>query len=99
MTALESFFDALRAVPRLPDAACLGHPHLFDRADGRGFDPEVKAARDAAKTICGRCPELDPCRAWIEQLTPGQRPRGVVGGLILDPHGELTQPEGTHNVQ
>ena len=62
--------------PPLPGALCRGHPDTFDphaRMDRR---------RAEALTLCGRCPVLGECKAWVDRLPEWRRPVGVVGGQV-----------------
>lgn len=70
------------SAPRLPEA---GLSAEFDeRAEG-----ERKAVADArinaAVRVCQQCPELLRCREWFDSLAPGDRPPGVVAGVIHRP--------------
>ena len=67
-----SFLDLIANTPRLPGAACRGHAPLFDEGHEEG----------PALALCGHCRALQACRAWFYGLTPGQRPVGVVAGLV-----------------
>jgi WhiB family transcriptional regulator, redox-sensing transcriptional regulator len=46
-----------------------------------GIGPEAQLQATAAKSICRRCPVMDPCREWA--LETGQN-EGVWGGLDED---------------
>lgn len=47
-----------------PEAACVGHARLFDKAlyveDADGHDDHLQA-RDKAAAICRRCPHVTDC--------------------------------------
>lgn len=80
--ALASVFFMIAAYsPELPGAVCVdaGAREVFDRAT----DTRISGAVDEAAWACARCPALAACRAWVQGLPPGQRPRGVVGGLVI----------------
>ncbi len=63
----------LRGVPTLPNAACRGHPRLFD-----GDTPEH---RSKAIEICQHCcPEIHNCHKWAAALPNSRRVSGVVAG-------------------
>jgi hypothetical protein len=70
----------LRGVPKLPKALCRGQIRLFDADDPNDVERENQRY-DAAK-LCSRCPELDPCSAWVDSLPPSRRPAGVVAGHV-----------------
>ncbi|MGX9295153.1 WhiB family transcriptional regulator [Tsukamurella paurometabola] len=65
----------------LAGAACIGQTDLFAPA-GQTEPPHVIRRRhEAAARICRHtCPALAECTAWAAQLTPTQRPAGVVAG-------------------
>ena len=67
-----------RAAPDMPDALCVRRRGgLPASAWDEGADD---ADRKAAQAICGRCAELEACRAWgIEWGGPHL---GVIGGLV-----------------
>ncbi|WP_408066415.1 WhiB family transcriptional regulator [[Mycobacterium] nativiensis] len=70
--AVRLLIAALADVPYLPDAACRQRAELFDRAaDGD------KLAADQAVAICGRCPVVNQCAAWIARTHPRRPPPGV----------------------
>lgn len=80
--ALKRLLAQHLAAPNLPDAACRGRHELFD-------PPRLGEAPDAAERrmwlaldLCNRCPELTPCRAWLERLPLDVRPHGVVAGQV-----------------
>lgn len=80
--ALADVLLSLAGSPALPGARCRGRHTLFDE---RGPDEpaEVAAQRHSqALTLCQRCPALDRCTAWIEELPPRQRPPGVVAAQL-----------------
>lgn len=85
---LAALLGAAAAVPRLEDAACRGNPEPFDL--------DVRAGReaiDAAVEMCLDCPAMLACCAWANGLPADQRPRGVVGGRLLDPDAPRTARE------
>ena len=76
----ESMAGALRAVPDLRGAQCVGRWELFDADQD---DPEDRAwAIERAIEICESCPALSACAAYVDGLKPSQRPPGVVAGRI-----------------
>lgn len=62
----------LTGLPRIPEAACKDLPHLFDAS--------TPADTQAAITICNACPELQPCRQWLDTQPKAHRPLGVTAG-------------------
>lgn len=79
MTAVDEMIGALLAAPHLPRARCRGQHLLTDVWD----DPLV--IEYCQQELCAKCPELQPCRAWVESLTPSKRPLGVTAGLVRRP--------------
>lgn len=76
---LASLLASLAAAPSLPDASCRGLWDTFD--PGRQEDTEALHERHrTALRVCERCPELAPCRAWLDGLPKTERPLGVVAG-------------------
>ncbi|AZG44822.1 WhiB family transcriptional regulator [Gordonia insulae] len=68
--------SALAGLPRLPGAACRGWPEIFDAE--APADPRAPEALE----LCAGCPALQLCTAWVDALTPAQRPAGVVAGRL-----------------
>jgi hypothetical protein len=66
----------LREAPALPGALCRDRWELWDGAD------EYGAHR--AMQICGRCPDLRPCRSWLD-AQKRDAVTGVVAGQLV-PH-------------
>ena len=58
--------------------ACVGRWELFDEIPGG----ELADPNAAATALCGRCPVLDACRAWVTSLPAHLRPSGVVAGQL-----------------
>lgn len=84
MSPVGSLFVAL-GVPALPGARCRGRSRLFDPGR-KGERAEVVAQRHRqAAMLCGSCPSLAPCAAWLESLKPSRRPTGVVAGRVIEP--------------
>jgi hypothetical protein len=79
--ALASLFATMAHSPNLSGAVCVDPAvrAVFDRA----ADVRVAGAVAEAAWACTLCPALAACRAWVEGLPHGQRPRGVVGGLVI----------------
>lgn len=70
--------------PMLPLAACIPHPALFSEGPDDEPRAELRARVKAARTVCAGCPELGPCRAWLDSLPEGRRPTGsVVAGHLV----------------
>lgn len=74
----ELFADLAAGIPALPGALCRDQADEFDQYDDQ-------AIVDDCITICHRCPELDPCRAYIESLPARHRPHGVIAGVCRRP--------------
>lgn len=86
MTQLHDLLGALRRVPYLPRARCTRRWRLFDQTifEGNGKPPhDTLLARRIALAECAACAELEPCRKWLAQLPPQQRPSGVVAGRVI----------------
>jgi hypothetical protein len=82
--------DLAQGFPSLPGASCQGRQDLFDATiqnDDDADDLNVRYARRAAQRVCGACPVLDACAAWVDSLPRGRRPVGVVGGALTDVQG------------
>jgi hypothetical protein len=79
--ALSSLLAMAARGPDLSGAVCADPVvrEVFDRA----ADARIAGAVAEAAWACGRCPALAACRAWVEALPHSQRPRGVVGGLVV----------------
>lgn len=73
MSTLDELFGALKGVPRLEGARCVGRSELFDEVD----DPE---SVEYAVHICRGCPALAACEDWFNGLRPAARPFGVIAG-------------------
>lgn len=82
--SLTEFLTSLAAAcPPLPGARCRDQTELFDRTVGeRGRQKDAREARATAVAICRGCPALRPCRGWLDSLPPGERPIGVIAGLV-----------------
>ena len=78
MTVVDDLAGALLAAPHLPRARCVGSSALFDTYD----DPAIV---EAAINICQRCPELQPCKKFMESLPRRQQPFGVTAGVCRRP--------------
>jgi hypothetical protein len=77
----ESLSAVLRSAPDLRGARCAGRWDLFDAEQD---DPEDRAwAVERAIQICGDCPVLGPCTAYVDGLKPSRRPPGVVAGRLV----------------
>lgn len=71
----------LASSARLPGAACVGRPELFDPPGEREERPSVARRHEAAARLCRFvCPALSECELWLEQLPRSQRPGGVLAG-------------------
>jgi len=95
-TTIADLLLSLAGSPALPGARCRGRHTLFDE---RGPDEpdEVAAQRHSqALGLCERCPALDRCRDWLEELPPRQRPPGVVAGQ-LPARNPVGRPAGGPN--
>ena len=70
------------AAPNLRGAACMDRSvrPLFDKTAGS----VGASALQPALAVCSRCPVLAVCRQWVLSLPDDQRPRGLVGGLVVD---------------
>ena len=79
---------------RLPGARCVGSAELYAQTVAERGRPanraEVQQARAAALRVCSDCPALHRCRAWLDSLPIGRRPRGVVAGAIVGANGRIT---------
>lgn len=78
-------------------ARCIGATDLFEATIAtHGMSTttdELKQARTDALNLCAACPALDPCRAWLDQQRPTQRPRGVVAGRLVRSDGRIRPPQ------
>lgn len=82
--AVDLLAVVLRQLPVLPGALCRNRSELFDSED--------PADVAAAVNLCGRCPALADCRAWIETLSYQARPPGTIAARHYRPRrprGEL----------
>jgi len=72
-----------QATPRLPGPPCRAPANraIFDRASAQAAG--MGSARAQALAICDSCPALTLCRRWIEPLDENDRPRGIVGGMLV----------------
>jgi hypothetical protein len=87
-----ALFAAFTSAPRLDGALCRGRAAEFDEPPP-GVDPAAAdAAVTAAVTVCGACPALAACAAWVDGLPPPQRPTGVVAGRLYR-HGGRGRPD------
>jgi len=80
--ALSSLFAVIaNYAPELPGAVCTDPAarDVFDRVT----DTRITGPVAEAVWVCSRCPVQQACQAWVEGLAPSQRPRGVVGGLVI----------------
>ena len=75
-----SLLAALRAIPDLPGAACLGFWDLFDEAEPGEPPAAVTERHEAALAMCETCPALAACTTWFESLRPTEKPFGVIAG-------------------
>lgn len=69
---IELLAKVLADTPALPGAACRQYVELYDRA----ADGDRDAAQEAIE-VCGRCPVLKQCAAWIARSQPRRPPPGV----------------------
>jgi WhiB family redox-sensing transcriptional regulator len=74
VTVVDNLFAALRSIPALPGAKCVGRHELFESPDPGDIANAVE--------LCSHCPARLPCAQWVESLPPTQRPAGVVGGRV-----------------
>jgi WhiB family transcriptional regulator, redox-sensing transcriptional regulator len=84
-------FEAMKAVPSMPRAACAG--------SGVNFHPEprepgYKVAAGKAIAICNGCPERDVCREWGLE----NERFGIWGGLTEEKRKQLRKELGTQIV-
>lgn len=77
MSTWNGLTEALRCVPRLPAAKCVGTWQIWDETD----DPETI---EFAVRNCNSCPALIQCRNWLDSLPENRRPIGVVAGQVRD---------------
>ena len=85
---------ALSVAPSFPDAACRGYHWLYDMTIPAGGGPapaEVRQARRDCIETCAACPELEPCRQWLQSLPRADRPEGVVAGLVVTRRTDLKE--------
>lgn len=76
-------FAALRGIPHLPDAQCVGLWAAFDPPE-QGEQPEETEYRyKTALNVCARCPALSRCSDWLDSLPRSRRPHGVVAGRVI----------------
>lgn len=87
---LDGMAGALLGAPALPGARCRGRHHLFDEAASGEDVGTVRRRHAQALQLCRGCPSLDPCRRWIEKLTPAKRPSGVVAGKVIKPRRRVS---------
>ena len=74
--------DLAASIPRLPEAACKGRHELFD-APAEDMEPVIaRRLESTALVICQTCPELEPCREWLDGLESHQQPYGVTAGMV-----------------
>jgi len=81
----DEFRIQLGEVPALPGARCRGRTELFDATihpERGGSIDDLQYARNRASDLCGACPALNRCRAWVDSLPPNQRPHGVIAGRL-----------------
>ncbi len=83
MTSLDGFLGSMLGVPALPGAKCRGRSQLFDEQAKTEPHDVVEQRHAQAKLLCTVCPAFDPCRRWLESLTPAKRPTGVVAGRVV----------------
>lgn len=74
--------EALRGAPNLPRAACKGRSELFDTWHDDEPWPERDRRHAEAVQACLSCPELEPCRQWLESMHRSKRPDGVVAAKV-----------------
>jgi hypothetical protein len=65
--------EILRGSVKLPGAACVSDPQMFDGDDAN--------ATEGALARCGTCPCLQECREWASSFAVG-RLSGVVAGEV-----------------
>lgn len=82
MNSFERILSALAGVPVLRGALCRHRHHLFDPAVEDEAEADVAARHTQAIGLCGRCPALPDCDAWVSSLPPARRPLGVVAGRV-----------------
>jgi hypothetical protein len=61
------------------DAACHGRADLMDPPPGDAWRYEAEALE-----LCGDCPVIRQCAAWVLGLEEKRDPGGVVGGMTFD---------------
>lgn len=82
MTDWDNLAGALIGIPDLAKGLCVGLPEIFDEASP-GEAPAVVEQRYAeALRLCASCPELQPCRDYLDSLPPAKKPGGVVAGQV-----------------
>lgn len=83
MTA--ALFEALRGIPRLAGAACVGLSDAFDPAHQDEDTADTRYRHTVALRLCNECPALTDCSKWVATLRPSQKPPGVIAGRINTP--------------
>jgi hypothetical protein len=87
VTTLDDLLSTLKGAPALPNASCRDRTDLFDRtiaSEAGRVTSEILQARKDALSVCAGCPELEPCRRYLDALPPRHRPRGVVAGRTIE---------------
>ncbi len=90
MTNLDTLLGALRGVPVLPGAACVGRHALFDEQHPEESAADARTRYARALTVCTGCPALNQCREWFDGLRPRDRPTGVIAGRLHTPKQRKT---------
>ena len=75
MVTLDPLLAALRGIPQLSGAKCVGQWDIFDETD----NSEIV---EFACHLCAACPAINVCRAWFDSLPRTRRPEGVVAGRL-----------------
>lgn len=80
---------ALLLLPRLPDAACAGHPEPLwdDHLHPYEPAPDRHARHQRARQICAHCPALEQCRQAVDEHSTGIWAGALVGTDIRRPPG------------